>query len=122
MAATLDVAPGLRGLPKGLPYHQPIDRRFFPDGLRTSGQHPPVEGQLRPYEAFPTEITGATVWEGSEIVKHRQDWEHFWTPSELTELFHAVDAFILSGVPLININKVSLPSLTGVALYTDCRI
>lgn len=114
MAATLDIAPGLRGLPRGLPYHQPVDRKAFPDGLRTSGQHPPVESQLRPFSAFPTEITGPTVWEGSEIAARQEEWVHVWTESELNELLQAVDAFTISGIPLININKVRFhPSTDG---------
>lgn len=106
MAATTEVAPGLRGLPAGLPYHQPVDRKVFPDGLRTSGQHPPVESQLRPFEAFPTEITGPTIWEGSVISKRQEEWVHVWSENELNELLQAVDAFTISGIPLININKV----------------
>lgn len=106
MAATLDVAPGLRGLPRGLPYHQPVDRKAFPDGLRTSGQHPPVESQIRPFEAFPTDITGPTVWEGRDIATRQDEWSHRWADGELNELLQAVDAFTISGIPLINISKV----------------
>ncbi|OAQ96279.1 hypothetical protein LLEC1_02227 [Akanthomyces lecanii] len=114
MAATLDVAPGLRGLPRGLPYHQPVDRKAFPDGLRTSGQHPPIESQIRPFDAFPTEITGPTVWEGRDIAARQGEWVHRWTDGELNELLQAVDAFTISGIPLININKhnFSIPNVT----------
>ncbi|KAM3503831.1 hypothetical protein MY10362_003945 [Beauveria mimosiformis] len=114
MAATLDVSPGLRGLPRGLPYHQPIDRKAFPDGLRTSGQHPPIESQIRPFEAFPTEITGPTVWEGREMATRHDEWAHHWTESELNELLQAVNAFTVSGIPLININKHNfhIPNVT----------
>ncbi|KAJ2967199.1 hypothetical protein NQ176_g9779 [Zarea fungicola] len=114
MAARLDVAPGLRGLPQGLPYPLPIDRKFFPDGLRTSGQHPPIPDQLRPFEAFPKHITGATVWEGKDIATRQDEWVYRWTESDLTELLQAVDAFIISGIPLININKnnFSIPNVS----------
>lgn len=106
MSVQLDVAPGFRGLPNGLPRLLPVDRRLFPDGLRTSGQHPPIEGQLRSFEDFPTEITGPTVWEGKEMEQRTQEWIHQWTEPELQELLWATDRFNDTGVPLAHIKKV----------------
>ncbi|GAB0144985.1 hypothetical protein EsHS_00005436 [Epichloe bromicola] len=113
MSVQLDVAPGFRGLPNGLPRLLPVDRRLFPDGLRTSGQHPPIEGQLRSFEDFPTEITGATVWEGKEMEQKTQEWIHQWTEPELQELLWATDRFNDTGVPLAHIKKIDfkLPTL-----------
>ena len=37
-------------------------RNIYPDGIKTSGQHPPLYDILRPYEDFPQKITGPTVW------------------------------------------------------------
>ena len=34
---------------------------IFPDGLKTTGQHPPLYDELHPYEKFPKEITGRTL-------------------------------------------------------------
>ena len=106
MSVLADVAPGLRGMPTGLPHVVPIDRKLFPDGLRTSGQHPPIDSQLRPFEEFPQEITGPTVWEPQEMIENPQRWIHRWTDEELAELEQAVDAFIAAGEPLAHINKV----------------
>lgn len=41
-------------------------KHIYPDGIKTSGQHPPLYDQLHPYEDFPKEITGATVWNNAE--------------------------------------------------------
>ena len=106
MSVALDVAPALRGLPAGLPRLVPVDRQLFPDGLRTSGQHPPIDGQLRSFEEFPREITGPTVWTPQQMIDHPEEWIHQWTKAELEELLQAVDNFIASGIPLINISKV----------------
>lgn len=106
MSVQLDVAPGLRGLPDGLPRLLPVDRRLFPDGLRTSGQHPPIQGQLRPFEDFPTEITGPTLWEGKEMEKNTHKWIHQWTEPELHELLQATERFNAAGLSLAHIKKV----------------
>ncbi|KAB8226238.1 taurine catabolism dioxygenase TauD [Aspergillus novoparasiticus] len=113
MSIDLDVAPALRGLPAGLPRLVPVDRKLFPDGLRTSGQHPPIDGQLRHFEEFPREITGPTVWTPEQMVDHPEEWIHNWTEFELEELRQAVEGFIISGTPLVSINKSNfrLPTL-----------
>ncbi|KAJ5667307.1 taurine catabolism dioxygenase TauD [Penicillium longicatenatum] len=105
MSAQLDVAPGFRGMPQGLPRVLPIDRKLFPDGLRTSGQHPPVPDQLRAFEEFPREISGPTVWTPQEMIDHPEQWIHHWTENELQQLLEAVENFIASGTPLVNISK-----------------
>lgn len=108
----VDVAPGLRGMPAGLPRLVPVDRKLFPDGLRTSGQHPPIESQLSPFKSFPREITGRTVWTPQEMIDNPGGWIHQWTETELKELRHAVDKFEASGTPLVQINKVRWDYLT----------
>jgi hypothetical protein len=108
MSVATGVSPGLRGMPAGLPRLAPVDRRFFADGLRTSGQHPPIESQLSSFDQFPKRITGRTVWTPDEMADNPDKWIHKWTPSELAELERAVDAFMSSGVQLVNISKVSL--------------
>ncbi|TDZ19775.1 Taurine hydroxylase-like protein SAT17 [Colletotrichum orbiculare MAFF 240422] len=113
MSVSLDVAPSLRGMPAGLPYLVPVDRKLFSDGLRTSGQHPPIDSQLRPFESFPREISGPTVWTPQEMLDNQDEWIHRWTEDELRELRRAVDGFSASGTPLANISKASfrLPTL-----------
>ena len=105
------VNPGLKGMPNGLPRPNPIDRKVFPDGLRTSGQHPPIENQLVHFEGFPRKINGSTVWKAQEMADDPQRWVHQWTETELQQLLGAVESFIDSGVPLTEISKVIICSV-----------
>jgi hypothetical protein len=70
MLFEMNVAPALRGLPAGLPHVVPVDCKLFPDGLRTSGQHPPIESQLCPFEEFPRNITGPMAWTMEHMIQH----------------------------------------------------
>ena len=100
------VTPASRGMPAGLPRLTPVDRKVFPDGLRTSGQHPPIESQIKPFDEFPIHITGRTVWKATDIADKPERWIHAFSSSELRELEQAADAFLHSGVSLTTINKV----------------
>jgi hypothetical protein len=106
MLFKMNVAPALRGLPAGLPRVVPVDHKLFPNGLRTSSQHPPIESQLHPFEEFPRNITGPTAWTREHMIQHPEQWIHRWMEPELAELLQAVDTFIASGVPLTSISKV----------------
>jgi hypothetical protein len=86
-------------------------RDLFPDGIRTSGQHPPLYDVLRPYAEFPKEIEGPTVWRREDYVDHPDRWTHRFTPEEVEELGAEADKFIASGTPLTGISKVSAASL-----------
>ena len=108
MSVLTQTAPGLCGFPRGLPRVTPIDREVFTDGLRTSGQHPPVEGQIKPYQSFPKSIQGPTVWRPADLAAHPEEWIHTFTKEELTELEDATDSYIASGTPLVAITKVSV--------------
>lgn len=84
-------------------------REIFPDGIRTSGQHNPLYEKLRPYEDFPKEITGPTVWHKDEFVNNPERWTHPLTPEEVEELSRTADAFIASGTALTGITKENFP-------------
>jgi hypothetical protein len=86
-----------------------LPRDIFPDGIRTSGQHPPLYDVLKPYSAFPKTITGPTVWTRSEHENNPERWQHRFTPTEIAELSAAADAFLASGVPLTGISKELFP-------------
>ena len=90
----------------------PLDRKLFPDGLKTSGQHSPVESALLPYEQFPKHISGPTVWKGEDYSERPERWTHSFTPDEVAELASVADEFIASGTPLTGISKVSRPILS----------
>ena len=89
---------------EGPPKHRPA--AIFPDGIRTSGQHPPLYEELHPFEDFPEELTGPTVWKAADYVNASEQWIHPFAEEELAEMSHAADAFIASGAPLTGISKV----------------
>ena len=89
------------------PQAQPVDTSIFPDGLKTSGQHPVLESAVFPYEEFPKEITGPTVWKAQEYKDNHDRWTHPFTPEEIEELGSASDKFVASGAPMTGITRVS---------------
>ncbi|KAH6626666.1 hypothetical protein B0J18DRAFT_145549 [Chaetomium sp. MPI-SDFR-AT-0129] len=95
--------------------HQPsksndnAPRHLFPDGIRTSGQHPPLYDTLKPYSSFPKHITGPTVWKASDFTSHPERWVHPLTTQEINELSDAADAYIASGAPLTGISQATFP-------------
>ncbi|KAK7529802.1 uncharacterized protein J3D65DRAFT_648491 [Phyllosticta citribraziliensis] len=101
----------------------PVDRNVFPDGIKTSGQHPPLYDQLRPYEDFPKEITGPTVWKAEDYKNNPERWTHPFSDEEVAELGAAADKFIADGIPLTGISKENfiIPKLsqTMIALRNE---
>jgi hypothetical protein len=90
--------------------HTSVDRKIFPDGIKTSGQHPPIYELLRPYSDFPKEITGETVWKAEEYANNPERWIHVLNDQEVNELSLVADEFIADNTPLAGISKVSKPS------------
>ena len=84
----------------------PPSKNLFPDGLRTSGQHPPLYELLESYDAFPTKISGPTLWQADDYTSHPERWIHRFSPAEIDEMNIAADHFLASGVPLTGITKV----------------
>ncbi|GIJ99051.1 hypothetical protein Aspvir_001175 [Aspergillus viridinutans] len=82
---------------------------LFPDGLKTTGQHPPLYEHLQPFERFPKEITGPTVWTAAEYRDHPEKWTHRFTPEELDELSGTADEFIRNKIPLTGISQKNFP-------------
>lgn len=83
-----------------------LDRNLFPDGLKTSGQHPILPEAVYPYETFPKQITGPTVWKPEDYQNSPERWTHPFSPAEIEELGAAADAYIKSEEPLTGISKV----------------
>lgn len=81
-------------------------RSIFPDGIRTSGQLEPEYQDLQPYDAFPKEITGPTVWSPEEYQHSPEKWVHRFTPVQVAELGATADSFIKQGIPLTGISQV----------------
>ena len=79
----------------------------FPDELKTSGQQAPFYDELKPYESFPEEIIGPTVWKAEEYQTNPERWTHRLTGQEINEISEAADKFKASGLSLLNISKVS---------------
>lgn len=86
---------------------QTIDLALFPDGLKTTGQHEPLPEHLRPFEDFPAEITGRTVWKAEDYKDRPEKWVHRFTAAEVEELSTAADRFIAAGTPLTGITQVT---------------
>lgn len=81
-------------------------KSVFPDGIKTSGQCPPVAEQLAPYSAFPKEITGQTIWNPADYKNSPETWTHPFSEEEVAEMSKAADHFIASSTPLTGITKV----------------
>lgn len=88
---------------------QAVDTSVFPDGLKTSGQHPPLYDLLHPYEDFPKEIQGPTVWKADDYKNNPERWTHPFSEEEVAELDKAADAFLAAGHPLTAMSKVNNP-------------
>jgi hypothetical protein len=90
---------------------KPIDKTIFPDGIKTSGQHPPLYDQLSAYADFPKEIAGGTVWKAEDYTDNPERWVHEFSTQEVAELSAAADKFIKEGIPLTGISKVGASTL-----------
>lgn len=99
--------------PQTLSGTRSVNKAAFPDGLKTSGQHNPISSLLRPYQDFPQEITGSTVWKADDYRNNPERWTHIFSDEEIVELGAAADAFIASGTPFTGITKAlfHLPTL-----------
>lgn len=84
-------------------------RNIYPDGIKTSGQHPPLYEKLRPYSDFPKKISPETAWNASEYKNNPERWTHVFTSEELQEISDAADRFISSGTPLTGISQENFP-------------
>jgi hypothetical protein len=82
-------------------------RKIYPDGIKTSGQHPPLYDQLQPYSSFPKEITDPTVWRKEDYEHNPERWTHVFSTSEIDEISSAADTFLASGTPLTGITKAN---------------
>ncbi|KIY04142.1 uncharacterized protein Z520_00834 [Fonsecaea multimorphosa CBS 102226] len=103
------MAPGIMLTQPDTTPNPPVKQSLFPDGLKTSGQWPPVYEQLRPYEDFPKEISGPTLWKAEDYRWYPERWTHRFRSAEIAELSAAADEFIASGIPLTGISKERFP-------------
>ena len=103
------MAPGLTDnlQPQGVPSSKKgVPTSVFPDGIKTSGQHPPLYDQLKPYDDFPEEINGPTVWDAKDYKNNPERWTHYFAENEIAELSKAADDFRAAGIPLTGISRV----------------
>ena len=104
------------------PAQKVADRKVFPDGIKTSGQHPPLYDFLRPYSDFPKEISGETVWKAEDYANNPERWVHIFNEEEISELNTAADKFLADRIPLTGICKVSLLIAHSKITAKQCRI
>lgn len=95
--------------PHTLSNNKSVSKTIFPDGLKTSGQHPPRYELIRPYKDFPTEITSPTVWKAEDYRNNPERWTHVFSDEEIAELSSAADAFIAAGTPFTGMAKEKFP-------------
>ncbi|KAL1303089.1 hypothetical protein AAFC00_006532 [Neodothiora populina] len=109
----------LEGHGPAFTYHDPSPK-IFPDGIKTSGQHAPISSLIKPYSAFPKEITGQTAWQAEDYKNNPERWTHPFSQDEIAEISQAADDFIASATPLTGITKEKfpLPSKTGKLLHS----
>lgn len=88
------------------PSTKPVDRKIFPDGIKTSGQHPPLSEAIRPYSDFPKVITGETVWKAEDYQNNPERWVHVLSQEEIAELGSVADEYMASDTPLTGISQV----------------
>lgn len=100
------MAPGLVDADATHPSSTGVKRSIFPDGLKTTGQQPPVYSQVRPYSGFPKVQTGPTVWKAEDYRNNPELWTHEFSAEEIAEISAAADTFITDGTPLTGITKV----------------
>ncbi|KAL0259994.1 hypothetical protein SLS55_005737 [Diplodia seriata] len=104
-----DSAPQAPHLHPSKAQQAPVDINVFPDGLKTSGQHPPLYDLLHPYEHFPKEIQGPTVWKADDYKNNPERWTHPFSDDEVAELDRAADAFLAAGHPLTAMSQDLFP-------------
>ncbi|KAL4921518.1 hypothetical protein BDW62DRAFT_198085 [Aspergillus aurantiobrunneus] len=97
----------------------PLDA--FPDGLKTTGQHPPLYEELHPFEEFPKSISGPTLWKAEDYKDTPQKWTHRFSAEEIAELSATADAFLAAKTPLTGISKSNFPLPKLSALLTTLR-
>ena len=98
-----------------------VSKAIFPDGLKTSGQHAPIPERLRPYNDFPREISGQTVWKAEDYQNNPERWIHVFNDEQIDELSKAADDFLASGIPLTGITKDLFPLLTLESFFGTVR-
>jgi len=105
LTTTAPTAPHDLPTPKAAYQNHKAPRSIYPDGIKTSGQHPPLYEKIRPYEDFPEKITGPTAWDDAEYANNPERWTHPFNDEEIEEISSTADAFIASGTPLTGISK-----------------
>ena len=83
-----------------------MDYNLFPDGLKTSGQQTPLYSLIQPYEKFPGQVAGPTVWKAEDYRENPEKWVHAFTPGEVAEIGSAADKFMENNLLLTGITKV----------------
>ncbi|BFZ62119.1 hypothetical protein YB2330_003198 [Saitoella coloradoensis] len=71
----------------------------------TSGQHDILPSTLLPYDAYPKEVLGQTVWEAKDYIDRPEKWVIWWNEEEIADLERAAKEFEESGLELTEISQ-----------------
>jgi ABC-type Zn uptake system ZnuABC Zn-binding protein ZnuA len=72
-----------------------------------TGQHPPIYSLLQPYERFPKEVAGPSVWRADDLKNNSDSWTYEFSQGQIEELGQAADAILGNGIKLTDISQVS---------------
>ncbi|BFZ54929.1 hypothetical protein PYCC9005_001966 [Savitreella phatthalungensis] len=71
----------------------------------TSGQYDQLSETVTPYEQYPKQISGPTVWVRDDYQTHPERWVHWWTSEQLAEIEQAARNFQATGASITDISK-----------------
>lgn len=100
------MAPALADTLPTAPHNLSVPLDIFPDGLKTTGQHPPLYDHIAPFDKFPKQISGPTVWRAEDYSSNPEKWTYPFTAQDIDELSTAADNFLAAKIPLTGISKV----------------
>lgn len=102
------MAPSVSVLPAAQPPHEHIASLKAATNMRkklTSGQWDQLPESITPYEQYPKEVTGRTVWRQEDYANSPERWVHWWTADQLAQIEAAALAFEQAGISLTDISK-----------------
>ncbi|KAK4686742.1 hypothetical protein P7C73_g3388, partial [Tremellales sp. Uapishka_1] len=77
--------------------------------LLSAGQTEPLAELIQPYNKFPKQVTGPTVWKREDFVDNPDQWKYTWTSEQIAALDGAYESFQKSGKNITEIRRATFP-------------